>query len=126
MKILEVVLKVLEVLTKATKLWESDLTPTAHLVVREIFNMQGQLSDLTKFKEGEEVELATELQIEIKERFHQYGTENELLAAGHYTNPNYHGLTLDSVDAMEKTKEFIKSRARKYVLWSRRTTPGGI
>ena len=59
MKILEVVLKVLEVLTKATKLWESDLTPTAHLVVREIFNMQGQLSDLTKFKEGEEVELAT-------------------------------------------------------------------
>ena len=69
MKILEVVLKVLEVLTKATKLWESDLTPTAHLVVREIFNMQGQLSDLTKFKEGEEVELATELWIEIEERF---------------------------------------------------------
>ena len=35
----EIVVKVLEPVKVASKQWESDLTPTIHLVVREVFNI---------------------------------------------------------------------------------------
>ena len=56
----------LDPVKNASKLWEGDLVPTIHLVVRELFNIRDKLSEQSKDSDEYVAEFATELAAQVE------------------------------------------------------------
>ena len=94
-KVAETLVKVLGCIKQASKLWEADITPTIHLVVRELFNIRGELENYEKSSDRYIANFAAELKKNIDNRFPDSGTGIDVNCIGHFLDPEYRGAILN-------------------------------
>ena len=113
-KIVEATIAVLKMPQAITKLWESDTKPTLHLVIKEIYKLQTNLSNLSQDRDSFVKGFSQILLDELRKRFQDFGAGEKLLAIAHYLDPSTHGVVLEEVDLMESTKQEIQVLANNY------------
>ena len=94
----ETIVKVLEPAKIASKQWETDITPTIHLVVREVFNMQGMLTKYEKSTDKYIASFAKELKNNVEKRFPKFATDTLIYSVAHLLDPEYKGAILQVND----------------------------
>jgi len=116
MSIVVAVKNALEPVKNASKLWEGDLVPTSHLVVRELFNIRDQLSVQSKDADEYVAEFASDLAAQVEKRFPNCGTTVPLHSCAHFLDPEYKGMVLSEFPGVyENTMGFLREMASKYV-----------
>ena len=107
----ETIVKVLQPAKIASKQWETDSTPTIHLVVREVFNMQGMLDKYEKSTDKYIASFAKELKNNVDQRFPKFATDTLIYSVAHMLDPEYKGAILQvndvDHDVYDKAKEEI-------------------
>ena len=93
-KVLGALQKVLEVFKITTKQWESDTSPTIHLVVKELWNISDVLSKYSNGPEESVKLISSTLKRLIETRFPSCGTNNNIYAIAHFLDPEFKGLIL--------------------------------
>ena len=111
------IVKCLNPLKVGSKLWEADLTPTIHLVIRELFNMMEVLSEHEKSSDKYIASFASELKMRIEERFPALGSETLIYAVGHMMDPEFRGAILlqEFPEAFEAAKKEIIRRGSRHM-----------
>ena len=97
----------------ASKQWETDSTPTIHLVVREVFNMQGMLDKYEKSTDKYIASFAKELKNNVDQRFQKFATDTLIYSVAHMA-PYFRSMMLITM--------FTTKQRRKYFDWD----PGKI
>ena len=102
--------KALASIKKASKLWESETSPTLHLVVRELYNIRGVLRKLRSDENEGVAEFAEGLLKQVEKRFKNCGTKNIYYAMGNLLDPRYQGVILEEFPGRYEAakKEVIK------------------
>ena len=93
-KVAETIVKVLQCIKRVSKLWEADLTPTIHLVVRELYNVRSVLETFEASTDKYVANFACELKKHINRRFPNVGTGIIINSVGHFLDPEYRGAIL--------------------------------
>lgn len=120
----ESMVKVLEPAKFATKEWEADLTPSIHLVVREVFNMQGALTDFKNSTDKYIAGFAVELSKNIETRFPNCATDTLIYSVAHVLDPLFKGAILHEFEgAFERAKEEIVRLGLKHDQTEQPTVP---
>ncbi len=123
----ETMVKVLEGAKIATKSWEQDLSPSIHLVVREVYNIQGALADFKKSTDKYIAGFAEELSKNVEFRFPNCATDTLIYSVAHMLDPAYKGLILHEYnDAYDKAKEEIITLGSKHDLTEKPKVPAVI
>ena len=81
----------LDCIKNATKLFEGDLVPTLHFVVRELWNIKDTLGVLATDSDEHVSSFATELANLVETRFPNCGTMVSLYCVAHFLDPDYKG-----------------------------------
>ena len=96
-------------------MWESDLTPTIHLVVRELFNLRDILTKISASPEHFTTIFAGELLKNIERRFPNCGSSILINSVGHLLDPQFKGLILHEFDgAFERARKEVIRIGAKY------------
>ena len=113
-KLGETMVKVLEPAKIATKQWEKDLTPSIHLVIREVFNIQGAMADFKKSTDKYIASFAEALGKNVELRFPNCGTDTLIYCVAHMLDPAFKGAILHEFDGayVRAKEEIIKLGSR--------------
>ena len=102
--------KALACIKIASKLWESETSPTLHLVVRELYNIRGVLRKLSNDENESVSEFAAGLLEQVEKRYKNCGTKNKFYCMGNLLDPRYQGVILEEFSGRYEAakKEVIK------------------
>lgn len=116
----ETIVKVLEPAKIASKQWEADSSPTMHLVVREVFNIQGVLKKYEKSTDKYIASFAKELKNNVDKRFPNFATDTLIYSVAHMLDPEYKGAILQVID--DDYNVYDKAKEEIFRLGSRQNT----
>ena len=107
--------KALECIKKTTKLWETETSPTLHMVVRELINIRAVLKRLCRDENEGVREFASKLLKSVERRFKNCGTKNIYYCMGNFLDPRYQGCLLEKFQGRFKAaKDEIMNICSKY------------
>ena len=107
-KLGESMVKVLEPAKIATKQWERDQTPSIHLVIPEVFNIQGAMAEFKKSTDKYVAGFAEEMSRNVEKRFPNCATDELIYAVVHLLDPTFQGAILHEFEgAFVRVKEEI-------------------
>ena len=114
-KLGESMVKVLEPAKFATKQWEKDLSPSIHLVIREVYNIQGAMAEFKKSTDKYIAGFAEQLGKNVEARFPNCATDTLIYTVAHMLDPLFKGAILHEFDgAYVKAKEEIIKLGSKH------------
>ena len=109
-KLIDGAVQLLKPVRDTIKAWEGEMEPTMHRVVERIYTMHciidGFIDNPVNNMCG--IGFARELKKQIDSRFPKKGTDNKLRRIANYLAPQFKGIYLEEMDALETTKEEIE------------------
>lgn len=126
-KLGESMVKVLQPAKIATKQWERDLTPSIHLVIPEVFNIQGAMAEFKKSTDKYVAGFAEELGRNVEKRFPNCATDTLPYTVTHMLDPTYQGAILHEYDgAFDRAKEEIIKLGSIHEVTERTNVPAAV
>lgn len=113
-KLAESMVKVLAPAKFATKQWEKDLTPSIHLVITEVYNIQGAMAEFKKSPDKYVSSFAEALSRNVDARFPNCATDTLIYSVAHMLDPSFKGAILHEFDGafMRAKEEIIRLGSR--------------
>ena len=109
-----------------TKAFETDTTPSAHLVIPKMYDFVVELKNHGESKNKSISKFSKILEDEVTKRFPHFGCHDEVFAMAHYLDPVFKGVALQEVFMIEGTKIEIKERNAKYEEVGLELEDGGV
>ena len=114
-KVAESLDQILQVFKRATKLWEQQKSPTLHLVLIEIYNINDVLDSFSRNEDEYVGHMAEQMKRFVSMRFPEGGTQNMLYNVAHFLDPNLRGLVLkEYFGVYEATRKEILKMCQKF------------
>ena len=109
-KLIDGAVKLLKPVRNTVKAWEGEVEPTMHRVIERIYTIHCIIDDFitNPANNMHGIGFARELKQQLEARFPKKGTDNKLRRMANYLAPQFRGIHLDEMNALEDTKNEIE------------------